>query len=887
MNGRETSLTGSCGACQSAVPPTPEEKYNRPGLVSIDYRIGTYANFREGMIQAIARQPELAGWTARDGGDYGIALLEMWAYVADILTFYQERIASEAFLRAALLDESVLRLARLLDYRPAPGKAAETYLAFRAEEDAKVAVPVGLRVQSVPGQDERPQKFETLESLDVEGILNKFTAYPEQVADTPLAAGRESGVATSDIDHLATGDNLVFYEEILPPSTGKGGTTKSVVKVLEANGGGTIWGEDLFEEVDRRFEEAMPGTGTIPAEDIVGPVAEAAVIGPRTHVEDKSLDEIRAKDWRRELVWKPAVKTDFGANGAVHAWVSKMRLFGHNAPSSFPVPKIDDDGNLVWETKPYYHTESARSANGGTQLDLDTTYDNLKLNTELLVVCPSVGVVCRTTVTKVDQIAVNAGPADAVGRLNSTVTRVEVDAELPAGKSDRYALDSRYTVIYELTGPEVKLADWRYYDTVRTGAVYVPLSKLCVTTEEAGNLFPNDRRVVLEPDKGDTHAATVTDCQVVGQHVKVSFTPEIPSSVDSPTVVLYGNVARAGHGETVSADVLGDGDPGVPFQNFSLKKSPVTFVADATAPHGAASTLKVRADGILWKGVQRFYGKGPEDRIYTTQTDPDGKMTVRFGDGRTGARLPSGRKNVTATYRQGIGKEGNVPANTITNLLDRPKGLRKAHNPAEASGGVEPESREKTRSGAPDSVRTFDRVVSLRDFEDAARSFVGVAKARAECTWEGEARLVRLTAAGDDGASVEGKLKSDLRAYLDARRDPNRLLRIEKHTMVAVLFEADLEAEASRLPEDVCKKAQTTLLNHFAFDNRELGEAVHLSDLYEILQKVEGVTSLRITRLQFKTGGGGSGPVLPHLWLMPSELATIEDHTTDVKISCL
>ena len=63
-------------------------------------------------------------WTARGSDDYGIALLEMWAYLADILTFYQERIANEAFLRTALLRASVLRLAALLDYRPAPGVAA-------------------------------------------------------------------------------------------------------------------------------------------------------------------------------------------------------------------------------------------------------------------------------------------------------------------------------------------------------------------------------------------------------------------------------------------------------------------------------------------------------------------------------------------------------------------------------------------------------------------------------------------------------------------------------------------------------------------------------------------------------------------------------------------
>ena len=231
-----------------------------------------------------------------------------------------------------------------------------------------------------------------------------------------------------------------------------------------------------------------------------------------------------------------------------------------------------------------------------------------------------------------------------------------------------------------------------------------------------------------------------------------------------------------------------------------------------------------------------------------------------------------------------------MPANTLKTLLDRPKGLREVRNPADATGGVEPEGREETRSGAPNSVRTFDRVVSLRDFEDAARDFVGVAKARAECRWDGETRLVVLTAAGDDGAAVEGKLKSDLRAYLDARRDPNRLLRIQKHVPVAVLFEGDLDVDEAYEPADVRAAAEKVLLLHFAFKNRGLGQAVHLSDLYGIMQDVDGVESLRITRLEFKNPddehpGAGGDPVLPHLWLLPRELATIENAASDVIIT--
>ena len=68
--------------------------------------MGTFASFREAMIQALGstivdaggnESRPLTGLTARTPDDFGIALIEMWAYIADILTFYQERIANEVY----------------------------------------------------------------------------------------------------------------------------------------------------------------------------------------------------------------------------------------------------------------------------------------------------------------------------------------------------------------------------------------------------------------------------------------------------------------------------------------------------------------------------------------------------------------------------------------------------------------------------------------------------------------------------------------------------------------------------------------------------------------------------------------------------------------------
>src|SRR5215213_2150650 len=107
----------------------------------------------------------LAGLTTREPADTSLALLDAWAVVADVLTFYQERIANEGYLRTATERRSVLELARLVGYEPRPGVAASTYLAYLLDEGPEALIPAGAAARSVPGPGELPQTFETMEDL--------------------------------------------------------------------------------------------------------------------------------------------------------------------------------------------------------------------------------------------------------------------------------------------------------------------------------------------------------------------------------------------------------------------------------------------------------------------------------------------------------------------------------------------------------------------------------------------------------------------------------------------------------------------------------------------------------------------------------------------------
>jgi predicted phage baseplate assembly protein len=161
-----------CGCCTGIEVLTPAATANAPGLDRLRYRVGTHGSFLHTMLARLSSRehPALRGLVARTSDDPAIALLDAWATVADVLAFYQERIANEGYLRTATERLSILELARLVGYELRPGVSATAYLAFTLDPtpigDLVVSVPQGSRAQSMPGPGELPQSFETDDPLD-------------------------------------------------------------------------------------------------------------------------------------------------------------------------------------------------------------------------------------------------------------------------------------------------------------------------------------------------------------------------------------------------------------------------------------------------------------------------------------------------------------------------------------------------------------------------------------------------------------------------------------------------------------------------------------------------------------------------------------------------
>lgn len=192
--------------------PAPLPTANAPGLPALAYRVGTRPAFLAAMVQGLssAGRPALAGLRTRELSDPSMAMLDAWATAADVLTFYQERLCNEGYLRTATWERSVRELAALVGWRPRPGVAATAYLAYTVDPNTpEVLIPAGSRANSIPGPGESMQAFESSADLPARAAWNQLRPRMSRAQDAAAVLARGlclAGTATG----LKANDALVL-----------------------------------------------------------------------------------------------------------------------------------------------------------------------------------------------------------------------------------------------------------------------------------------------------------------------------------------------------------------------------------------------------------------------------------------------------------------------------------------------------------------------------------------------------------------------------------------------------------------------------------------------------------------------------------------------------
>jgi hypothetical protein len=395
---QDDNTLDTCHCCDT---PHAADLHNDPGRPALAYRVGTWASFVESMKVALAAPGPLTALTTRAPDDPAMAILDAWAVVGDILTFYQERLANEGFLRTATQRRSVLELARAIGYELNPGVAASTYLAYTVDTPivtgaglpmpTEITLPAGTRVQSVPAANQTPQSFESLADTEARVAWNQMLPKTTQRQRMQISSGQlqlidpVTGAAAEAASMVlsGTGTNLRVGDMVVVEIDGTNAQQADPISI--STGVVCLFVTAITVDYNAKtttisFETDPPATLPtfgFPATGLPTGLVDTAVLSDgmtpanvRTYVMGQSWSEEDLANWLLVQGWDTTQLTTMVASllatdpVPLSIWGMRMRtgVFGHSSPpyaslaraysgGNPATPPWDDwENNTVWTT---------------------------------------------------------------------------------------------------------------------------------------------------------------------------------------------------------------------------------------------------------------------------------------------------------------------------------------------------------------------------------------------------------------------------------------------------------------------------------------------------------------------------------------------------------
>jgi len=845
-------MTDDCRNDCSEPQRFPTRPLNRPSLSHIRYRIGTYSDMRDAMLRRLNQDSVLAGWTHREPDDPGIALLEGAAILGDILTFYQEHYANEAYLRTAQWRESIADLVRLLGYRLSPGLGGRATFALGVKGKTPVIVPAGFTFKAQVEGLEQPAEFQSVAEAIAHPHLSQFNFYRPRRAPQPINAGGnqlevQSVDGAKDVASIAAlglkaGDRLM----LIPSTT-------------------------MFDIT------GTPYTAQQPAEILI--VSKVQQILDRTIVE-----------------FEGTLTVNRGTTVKAYRLGRTFRHFGHNAPAL--TTKFNNTTQQTTQTatdfiRNVYGTDASGDTNYYSQLlktemPLDQRVDDLAVGNKLI--CQGFtefdGVSQPVPFVVVKEIQDIRSDSLLRGNLTGSSTVVQVNTKLIANDSIlNEKSDIRQIQFHEVKSGALILRSPTQWNN---GAFTQPMLNFWGTYDEVQALA--NRTLLLQKDDAVQALTVANPPDSFSLSGKDQINPwmwsialdQKPDGLllqdfdeQKPTVTVYGNLVEATQGKAEKPAVLGNGDQRRVFQTFKLPKAPLTYFNSSSETPPEVPELQVYVSDRLWKRVPSLFGKSPKDEIYIVREDANGESWIQFGDGKTGARLPSGLNNVVAQYRTGIGAFGALKENTTVQggKLDR---LDKVWLPGIASGGSQPEAGDNAKEAAPGKIQSLGRLVSIQDFESETLALAGVSKVKAAWKLVNNIPTMVLTVLMETGREAEiEEVRTILNTYNRCRGPQRFPIRVNQGVLKYIYTDITVGISPA-IPEDIIRTSIRTVLGVsgdegngidgsrglMSIKNRQFGQKEYATRIEGTVQNVEGVVWSKVTSLGFTLGSGDSPPEL-------------------------
>ncbi|MFB7635744.1 putative baseplate assembly protein [Streptomyces sp. NPDC056149] len=904
-------VDGDGGADGHGVPGPggPPDALRSPAPVSsptpvIDYTARDYATLRQVVLDRLRlTTPE---WVERNPADLGTTLVELLAYTADQISYQQDAVATEAYLDTARSRVSVRRHVRLIDYPMHDGCTARAFVALEAV--APLTLPPGsFRFAAVDyrtyGPRDRPELGTVLDDRELAVLAERgsLEVFEPVVRDAPLTLlpqhntvrlwtwggevcglpkGATRATLTDDwVDEdggrrqlaLAPGD-LLLFEEVKGPRTGTPGdqdpTHRQVVRlrsvtpavdhllgrpVLEVT-----WGPEDALTFPLRLS-TLGGRDCAPVEDVS--VARGNVLlvdHGRTLDGDGDGDGYegggRLPEVAPETVTVPPVPAvlpscgppAFGCWDGGHGGNEVARLLGDL------IDRAEDGRELTPDDVRRLFTavgeEAAERAGIGLasaglraeKVTPGTAYAQAAALRTLLAqsVYPGIAPRFRPVLGRAPVVQavpfpqprhIAAGQAEHLAAVPERVRARLV--ELWRSARDRDGLD------------EAEVAELAVLFGLRLLAelelVRHPVRALRELLHRSPHLLDGKlRRLAVLTARA--RAGTVLDARTAWE-IAHTWGAGYADGLDPEEPVLHGPAAAVHQ------------DPREALPAIRLRE---------ISPGGEER-------GPQWLPRRDLLRSGPRDRHLVGELGDDGRLALRFGDGRYGARPTPGAR-LAVHYRIGGGPAGNVGAGAIGHLVLRrdpeesdaaePLPVVGVRNPLPAVGGTGPEPLEQVRQLAPlDLKRTRLRAVTAEDYAALAADLPGVQRAAAQIRWTGALQEARVAIDAYGTQEPTPALLDGIGYALEGYRRIGHDLVVQPARWAPLDVALTVCAEPGHQHGQILAELYRVLggrvlpggrLGFFHPDALTFGEPVRLSRLVAVAAAVPGVRSVVVDRLR-------------------------------------
>ncbi len=834
---------------QSCACPPPQR--TQP---DIDYLAKDYESFRELILDRLALiMPQ---WTETHEPDLGITLVELLAYAGDYLSYFQDAVATEAYLGTARQRISVRRHARLVDYLMHDGCNARAWLTIWTDTDEQFDPAEIYFITPYTGS---PVNRHILTLSDLVGV--DTTSY--EVFEPLYWSGRwngkqSSGAQSTSVSIFAAHSEIHFYtwsdcECCLAP----GSTSATLVDT---------WVVPSQPPTPPSTPPGAPPTGTQP------PVAGKVPTGttpPGTAPTQPA----------------PAARTT----------QKSVRALAAAAPAATDVPPAKTR-QLQLQVGDILIFEEVLGPQTGAAPDADPSHRQaVRLTKVTLGVDPLYGGPDGTPIVEIEWASEDAltfslcissqqPPPDCGCLENVSVARgnvilidngidtVEVLCPVPT--------DATTPQCPKCCEPaSVTISAGLYRPTLGQQPITssVPLPQPC----SAADFMRQDPRQAL-PWVSLTSIPPAPTCAGTTDPTQ----PAPPCVIQS--LFTFDDLADpTGLAKNLHPPVTANAQFLLAQLSSSTQQALTTWDGSFPLPPTLIAALVNDLSALLqtWTVQRDLLESGPSDLNFVVEMDNDGYGHLRFGDGVCG-RQPDAGTLFRANYRVGNGTSGNVGAETITYIVLRQEKLSGPNllprNPMVAAGGVDPELIDDVKRFAPYAFQSqLERAITAADYASIAADnerrlearatleaedpaicttpFTRLQAVKADLRWTGSWYTALVALDPDDEETSPPELIEEVTLYLQPFRrmgydllvSPAQYVPLKVSVTVCVLPNylrghveaAVLDALSNRMLPD-------GTLGFFHPDNLSFGTGIYVSRLLATVQAIVGVQNAMVTELE-------------------------------------